>query len=265
MIPRRTLSLLAPILLLACSTEVEVPPDGAASGAGGSGGAPTTTSTSGSGGSGGAPAACGGLTGATCGPAEVCVWPDGSCGGDDSEGECQPRPDACDLDCPGVCGCDGNFYCNECIARQEGVDVAASVSCSPPSDYAAHFWPGGLDHLTIFKVEPDHDRCVQLYLLAPHDNAPGFDVSLPQQGWGVSHAVITDNAADCVVPPTSTTGEVVEAISGAGTLAWEVQPGMYAPCTLDVDVSLSFSNAPAWVPPTVTLGAAGVPVEGGCQ
>jgi hypothetical protein len=29
----------------------------------------------------------------------------------------------CTADCPGVTGCDGNFYCNECIANQQGIRV----------------------------------------------------------------------------------------------------------------------------------------------
>ena len=29
----------------------------------------------------------------------------------------------CPQDCPGVTGCDGNFYCNECAANQQGIIV----------------------------------------------------------------------------------------------------------------------------------------------
>ncbi len=29
----------------------------------------------------------------------------------------------CTMDCPGVVGCDGNTYCNECIANQHGIRV----------------------------------------------------------------------------------------------------------------------------------------------
>jgi len=29
----------------------------------------------------------------------------------------------CTADCPGVTGCDGNFYCNECIANSNGIRV----------------------------------------------------------------------------------------------------------------------------------------------
>ncbi len=29
----------------------------------------------------------------------------------------------CTADCPGVTGCDGKFYCNECVANSEGIAV----------------------------------------------------------------------------------------------------------------------------------------------
>ncbi len=29
----------------------------------------------------------------------------------------------CTMDCPGVIGCDGKEYCNECIAAQQGIKV----------------------------------------------------------------------------------------------------------------------------------------------
>lgn len=35
----------------------------------------------------------------------------------------------CQQDCPGVCGCDGKFYCNDCIARQNGILVTTPGDC----------------------------------------------------------------------------------------------------------------------------------------
>lgn len=73
---------------------------------------------------------CGGLAEAPCGPDEYCDFPASSyCGGDDSPGHCVKKPGACDASCPGVCGCDGKFYCNECMAQSAGTDGSQSTSC----------------------------------------------------------------------------------------------------------------------------------------
>jgi hypothetical protein len=95
-------------------------------GVGGAGGAAT-----GVGGSGGV-AICGGLAALPCALNEYCEYDDSAaCGGDDSTGLCLPRPDGCTPDCPGVCGCDGESYCNECTAHAAGVDVDPKASCGP--------------------------------------------------------------------------------------------------------------------------------------
>jgi hypothetical protein len=33
----------------------------------------------------------------------------------------QHKNDICTMDCPGVTGCDGKNYCNECIMRTNGI------------------------------------------------------------------------------------------------------------------------------------------------
>ena len=33
------------------------------------------------------------------------------------------KNDICTMDCPGVVGCDGKTYCNECIARTKGISI----------------------------------------------------------------------------------------------------------------------------------------------
>lgn len=35
----------------------------------------------------------------------------------------------CTMDCPGVCGCDGKDYCNDCIAKQNGISSSTPGSC----------------------------------------------------------------------------------------------------------------------------------------
>jgi hypothetical protein len=61
-----------------------------------------------------------------CPPSEYCDLVSDNCTG---QGSCQLGPDGCDDDCPGVCGCDGQIYCNACIAQSNGTDVASSDLC----------------------------------------------------------------------------------------------------------------------------------------
>lgn len=108
---------------------------GTTSGTGG--GAPGSGGTAGSGGA--LPEAgkvCGTIAGLTCGSDEWCDYTETyprngvvQCGGDDGGGICRLRPQGCPADCPGVCGCDGKFYCNACLAHQAGVDDTSSQAC----------------------------------------------------------------------------------------------------------------------------------------
>ena len=67
---------------------------------------------------------------AGCDEADYGAW-GGSCGAGEP-GMCRERPEVCTADCPGVCGCDGSFYCNACVAARNGVDVDDEGSCTEP-------------------------------------------------------------------------------------------------------------------------------------
>ena len=77
--------------------------------------------------------ACGARAGDPCGPAEFCDFGEqSSCGFDDGEGVCHPRPDACaEIDSP-VCGCDGRTYSNACLGQVAGVDTLHPGACQEP-------------------------------------------------------------------------------------------------------------------------------------
>ncbi|WP_437595553.1 hypothetical protein [Sorangium sp. So ce590] len=258
-------SALSGLLLAACGGSVDTPPGsggaGGAGAAGGTGGAGGDTSSTSSGG--GTPVVCGGRSGGICGAEEYCDFPDDSCGTFDSEGQCSARPGGCPADCPGVCGCDGQFYCNACGAHQAGVDVSENISCIDPvgGDYTATYWPGGLDHLVVYKAEPEADRCVMLYADAPVESAPaGLDVAALPEGWVVTRIAVTRGAADCAPGDKAPAGEAVHATDATGILAMDLSPGTAAPCTLDVDITATFPGEPA----TARLRATGVTVNDGC-
>jgi hypothetical protein len=89
---------------------------------------------------------CGGLRGAICPRGFFCDFaPNASCGAADQTGICQPVPTgACLADCPGVCGCDGKFYCNACGAHTAGTDDSSDRSCIPTSPDGGARVCGGL-------------------------------------------------------------------------------------------------------------------------
>ena len=71
---------------------------------------------------------CGGIAGLQCTPDEWCEYDNpGSCGSGDQMGTCRSRPEVCTKDCPGVTGCDGQFYCNACMAHRAGFDLQGSA------------------------------------------------------------------------------------------------------------------------------------------
>lgn len=111
--------------------------DGGSGGSGGGGG--NTGGTGGAtggtggvtGGTGGA-TPCGGIAGVTCGDTEYCDFPDDQCGAADGQGECKPRPNACnDIYAP-VCTCDGTVAANDCDAAASGNDVSILGGCTAP-------------------------------------------------------------------------------------------------------------------------------------
>jgi len=114
---------------------------GGAGGTTNTGGSAGTGGTAGSGGSAGDPgsdgggAVCGGIASLRCSEPDTtfCDYEDKSvCGMGDITGVCTPRPDNCTKDCPGVCGCNGMFYCNACEAQRAGTDAlpTGTGSCS---------------------------------------------------------------------------------------------------------------------------------------
>jgi hypothetical protein len=252
------------VVLGACGSEVETPTSsssngvGASSGAGGAGGAGGGTSGTG----GGESNACGGFIGKSCGPAEWCDYRDEFCGGTDTSGVCKPRPRACPADCPGVCGCDGMFYCNACGAQAAGVDVSGLTSCTRREGaYSAQALFGGLDHLFIRKADVTRNVCVTIHLARPTDNAPGFSFDVPAS-WGVQTAEISDQASDCEAGAQPT--HAVGATSGVGTLTFTLPLDGFFPCDVSIHGTLSFPPGEPWVPASESLDADGVTVEGGC-
>lgn len=206
---------------------------------------------------------CGGKTGATCAPDEWCDFADGSCGVADQTGVCTPKPPGCTADCPGVCACDGQFYCNACGAAEKGIDVSISTACLPDNaEYTAKLWLGGLDHLVVRKADFQRDLCLEVFLDAPMMMQDPYYIQAPQS-YVATHAIAIQGAMNCYadVAPDPL---IIEATGGKGILDWPLGPMMYYPCELDIDVALTFDGSASWLMPYETMKATGVKVEGGC-
>jgi len=52
------------------------------------------------------------------------------CGDAGGAGVCEAKPTACKRDCPGVCGCDGQRFCNACVAEARGFAVRHAGACA---------------------------------------------------------------------------------------------------------------------------------------
>jgi len=239
-------------------------------GNGGSGGTTNATGTGGhGGGGGGASGVCGGKMGATCGQDQWCKFDmQGGCGNGDGTGTCQAKPTDCNQDCPGVCGCDGEFYCNECIAHAAGVDVSQATNCTPSDGgtnavYTAFNLNNAIPRFVIFKADTVRNVCSRIYVEA--NDAMIVDIQA-SQGWSVFKAEITDNANDCVLLngyPVSPSGEHFDAMEGTGSLAINGT----AMCSVNIHAKLSFAaGSPSWVPAQgERFDADMLDVSGGCQ
>ena len=136
-------------------------------------------------------------------------------------GVCLASPIACTGACDGVCGCDGAFYCNACVAHQNSIDVAMGATCTPPppADFVNALGPSPL-RISLLEYDPGADVCLQIMLIA---NEPGLPydatVSAP---WSIESAFATHRALDCNVVagciPVAPMGELAEPAAVEGEI-----------------------------------------------
>lgn len=254
----RLRSLLGSLLLLgpiACGGKVVVDTTGA-------GGGTTTTGTTTSTITGtittGDPF-CGGEAGAQCPPDQFCHFaPDAFCGGGDQTGICQPKPQGCTADCPGVCGCDGKFYCNACSAQQAGVDVSPNSACAMQTDsYRAVSLFTNVPRFAILKASPSRNLCFRIVV------EPGA-MGISGDGWAASQVEVTSNAGDCDFPPgwpPPAMGLSVMSLDVKGVLS---VPGSPVMCVVGIEGAAAFPTDQGWPPADEIFSASNLAIEGGC-
>jgi hypothetical protein len=266
-----TLVIIAAISACSGSVETSASAEASSSGSGGStaqSGSAVASATSTTG-EGGGPAFCGGKAGIQCAPGQFCTFnPPGSCGNADGGGYCLPIPSACPADCPGVCGCDGSFYCNGCGANAAGVDVSSTPagSCLPdagsPAIYSGQEVYTDVPRFALYKADPARDVCFRL-VLEMFDSGP-LGISAPP-GWSVGKAEVTDHAGDCVGGdngyPAPPLGKAVSATGGGGKIDFPLQ-GPH--CLVSIHANLTFPPGAPFVPAHEPLDADMVPITGAC-
>jgi hypothetical protein len=131
-------------------------------------------------------------------------------------------------------------------------------------EYAARAMPGGLDRIFIRKADYDEDLCGHLALVWPSEPPGPFpDVTTPTQ-WAVEIAAVFQGTTDCLdlqaTPPGAS--EYADTVSGYVDFEFN-NPGFY-PCSLDLDVTMTFAPvAPQpWIPDALTMAALDLAVEG---
>jgi hypothetical protein len=240
----RLLGVSLSLLFVGCGGNVTVEGTG---GAGGAGGAPVTSVSAG--GSGGAIQQCGGKQGLQCDADAWCDYQSNTtCGCCDMIGTCVAKPLDCPLDCPGACGCDGNFYCNGCLANLAGVDVEPLATCGPMNvDYSVHVLPTDAPRFVIFKSDAFRDICVRVMVVGFGEMAP-FKLSVTPP-WQIESIVVTNHAADCTVElggfPEPPLNQSVDAIGADGKIEIDL-PDL--PCGVTADATLYFDSTAPWIP-----------------
>lgn len=139
--------------------------------------------------------------------------------------------------------------------------TAGPTPTKPPpdsGDYSAQAWPGGLDHIDIFKADFATDTCFRIHLATPVDTvAPQFRMVATPAGWGVT---IADRSAGAGLCSRDKRGSVqAQATIGQGFVSWPPTGGKVFPCWLDVKMALAFPDGT-----TATMERSAVDVIGGC-
>jgi len=141
-------------------------------------------------------------------------------------------------------------------------DSDGSESTGSPGNvvYTAIALPGGLDRIRIHKADLDNDRCTWAVLVSPAKFSR-FPITTPA-GWAIESASINDVAAACDADTPGMFGAEA-ATMGVGSVAFGPLgvSGIY-PCTVDVDVDLTFAGVLPGIPPNDVMDATNIAVTG---
>jgi len=182
-------------------------------------------------------------------------------------GRCVEQPPDCNGACDGVCGCNGEYYCNACVAHHSGVDVGALPVCNPPpAGYGASSYGLENQKLILTKEDDGRNRCIRITLEKGDEEGLPFELGV-MAPWRLREIIATDNALDCSGSsggcdvPGVLQGEVAHAASAAGSLDIAEQQGTVPP---DVAVDLVLSFDQPWMEAEERFALDNLDVNGPC-
>ncbi|MFY0535020.1 hypothetical protein [Nannocystis pusilla] len=128
----------------------------------------------------------------------------------------------------------------------------------PDVAFAAEFWAGGLDHITVRMAALKDDFCVEIHFARP-GGGPEPQLMLPTDWW-YQGATVSQGASDCLdfMAPIP---QAVGASGVAGVAAWDTEP--FCPTIIDsIDLVLDFPQDEPWVPAQVAVTTEALAVSG---
>lgn len=139
-----------------------------------------------------------------------------------------------------------------------GPDTTGDPSTGAPDliEYAARYFPGGLDRLVVRKADYGPGLCTSIIFVWPGMVPRG--VTLPDE-WGVQSAQIGNNIDTCLDLDMPLLPNAVTADSLTGSAGW---PAPGCPATLDVDLTLTFPLSNPWTPAMDLIKAMAIPIDG---
>lgn len=174
----------------------------------------------------------------SCGPLQFCDMPAGTC---NEAGDCKAAPPSCSTECPGACGCDGEHYCNVCVAWRAGTDIVPGEDCQPaPPVYRADLREGEQRRLYLSKRDVAWNRCTRITLV--EGGVPSSLEVTVTAPWALESIIVTDQAVDCsaMAPDAEPVGLVIVPDGATGEIVIE---GPEVPCDVGSDVSLELPAA----------------------
>jgi hypothetical protein len=170
-----------------------------------------------------------------------------------------PKPDAAMAGRGTVVGgLDGGTVVPDAAPIDSG-EAGADAQPSTAAEHSTTFWSGGLNHLSVHKVDRERGYCVSVLLVWP--SAMRIEKLELPMGWSMERIVVsTETEGDCSASAGAVHIPVAQAMVEGRVAFGDPGPTADLPCSLDVDLHVTLP-AMTPIPATDHLLATDVPVE----